>query len=280
MKKQKRLTCKMKLTIRSAFFLFTVFTLASCEKPVSTVEGPKAEPKLAIACFISPHDSFIVLHLSKSVPVFGVKQNQPQPDITDATVIISEGATSAQLAYHSFDMYYISTSTFPVVTGKTYKLKVTTPDGLEATAECTVPGTGNNSLSFTVDSGWIDNFGDSVRQYKVDVQWTDVAGQKNYYRVYSEAVLYSTDPFGSTDTIYNHIYMGSENELVNDDSQDGQVLKLKGNYHNFHPPGVPQIPVEKIQVIRIQVEHRRQSFCGACSGIHQCKGRTGRICCF
>src|SRR5688572_1611452 len=100
------------------FFL----SLAGCEKPITVINPPKADAKLVVICFISPQDEYIVVKLSKSVPVFANNKDQPPELIKDASVIISEGSQHAQCTTFTSDstgVYYrVKTAILPVIAGR------------------------------------------------------------------------------------------------------------------------------------------------------------------
>jgi hypothetical protein len=222
--------------IRTVIASLALLGLVSCEKPVNTVEGPKVDPKLVVSCFISPQGGRIDLYLSKSIPVFGVQSTDPPPPIENATVIISDGVNSAHLPYTPIgDRYSISANLFPVVAGKTYSLKVSAPGFKEVTAECTVPEAGFKGLSVSVDSSMSTGnpWQPAQRQYHIKVNWTDMSGQKNYYRTTADIEWQLVDTNGNYSSAESDLNMVSgynENHagVIDDKDRDGNSFTVEG----------------------------------------------------
>ena len=170
---------------------FTAFLFNSCEKVVTNVELPQTTPKLVITSFISPNIDTLEVYISKSKPVF--ESQQVNNDfITNANIIISDESASATIPYDAYNYrYMLPASSFQIIKGKSYKLSVSTPDGLSAEATCSVPAFVNNSLEIYS----IDSISDSDRTF-IKYRFTDIAGQENYYRVISnidKAMVYFDD---------------------------------------------------------------------------------------
>jgi hypothetical protein len=76
-------------------------------------------------------------------------------------------------------VFTIKSKEFKVMAGKTYTLRVTTYDGQEAEATCTVP---MNTVDLgTADTPLAVNIAGQQKQYSVS--WQDIAGEPNYYSV-------------------------------------------------------------------------------------------------
>src|SRR4051794_17551506 len=121
--------------------IVTVLCLTGCEKEAK-IKLPPAENKLVVTCFISPGDSVVTAAVQSSKPKYaqaGYASLYLQGMIQDAIVILSDGTTSIQLHFNNtYGFYKASTDNLPIVSGKTYYLSVTTPDGKKADAQTTV----------------------------------------------------------------------------------------------------------------------------------------------
>lgn len=129
----------MKKTILYILLFFSLFY--SCTKEAK-IKLPPQEDKLVVTSFISPNDTVIVVTVRNSIPKFNwVGIWGPQySNLTDATVYISDGTTQIKVPFdQSNGMYLTSTKNFPIVSGKTYYLDVSTPDGKKASGETSVP---------------------------------------------------------------------------------------------------------------------------------------------
>lgn len=204
-------------------FTCTLF-MAGCEKDVDNIKLPTTDPKLVVGCFISPQDAWIHVTLTRSNPIFGPGHSSAnsQP-VTDASVIISNGSSTASIPFQNAnELYELSAAAFPILPGQTYTLAVSTPKGENVTGTCTVPF--SNLSSMTVD------FTDTSAAYsakKLDVKWTDISSEVNYYRVFGQTV--SVDTVNTGDTVYYDMY-SITGAIYNDQEKDGHELysKLEG----------------------------------------------------
>jgi hypothetical protein len=168
-----------------SFLLAIFFGLFACKPQKAKIELPKAEEKLVVSCFISPDDSLITATVRLSKPKFNAYATGPQKgfndDIQNAKVVISDGAKSTALVFDPLYLFYkATTKQLPIVGGKTYFLKVSTPDGKEISATTTVPA---DRLSIkqidirkTIDKTTELNF-------EVGVSVNDIPNQTNYVAI-------------------------------------------------------------------------------------------------
>ncbi|TAL57825.1 MAG: DUF4249 domain-containing protein [Bacteroidetes bacterium] len=221
----KNMSGKFKL-ITTLFLPLGIFLLAGCEKTVDNIKLPTTAPKLVVGCFISPQDSWITVTLTRSNPIFGPGHNNTNTlPVEDASVIISDGTNTASIPFNSLSQQYeMQTSTFPIISGQTYSLTVSTPTGENVSANCTVPASIISAL--TVD------FTDTASNLKkTTVKWQDIPNEINYYRVVGQIVsIYTPSP---GDTIFNDMYSISNATAYNDHEKDGNELyaKLEGSYY-------------------------------------------------
>lgn len=175
------------------YTLFWGILLAGCDSLKQEVEpkGISRQPeKLVVACFISPQDTVLAARVTRTSPVLGVG-SQYNPDISNATVTLSDGGRSVLLqsrfdpngGYGFSRLYYRANATeLPIIVGKTYTLTVRVPDGRQVTATCTVPEP-VTLQSVVLYSAVTNEFGRSRKEYYARLRWRDPAGRPNYYRV-------------------------------------------------------------------------------------------------
>jgi hypothetical protein len=204
----------------------------SCEKTVDNIKLPKTTPKLVVYSYISPTDTLITVSVSKSVPIFDNSNNTPE-NVTDASVVISdENGNNATLLYDNIaEVYIIPAAVFPIIGGKSYKLKVSTPDGLAVDASCTVPADNNTSLQLIdIDSNVNQN---NEKEYFAQLSFKDTPGIGDYYRVCGMVKLVNYDNQGQIYTTYEEFYMDLENECVEDKDKDGSTFSFTLKYYHF-----------------------------------------------
>lgn len=206
-----------------------ISTFTSCDKPVENVNLPETTPKLVVYSYISPVDTIIYVSVSMSAPIFNNSGNTPK-DVTDANVVISdEEGHSTQLLYDEMiNNYTVSASVFPIMAGKTYYLKVQTPDGKIAEANCAVPFSNNTSMQFLSLDSIIDQY--QNKEYILRVNFTDIPNQQNYYRIYPVVKLHNFDNQGIRYDIYQKMYFKYGDECIDDKDKDGQTFNLSLDY--------------------------------------------------
>ena len=204
--------------------------IASCTKNADNIPLPNSDAKLVVGCFISPQDSFIVVTLTRSNPIFGKSQNySSQP--TDATVIISSGSSSMKIPYNGSTGYELAASLFPIIAGTNYQLKISTPQNEMVTANCTVPISAIPSFQIQEDS----------INLTVNIKWQDIPNQANYYKVMGYQFKKNRFQTGRQDTLYDltHnevMYGGSKRNtlnLINDQDKDGGQFKVEFKVASF-----------------------------------------------
>jgi hypothetical protein len=124
---------------------------------------------------------------------------------------------------------------FPLKRGKTFFVNVSTPEGLNASTQCTII----NSDAIAIDSLHIDSTirngqYENEKEYTVSVYWTDRPEETNFYRVFVQAKVLT--PQG--DTLYYQAYNGfNEYVLLEDKNKNGQKMSGRLNYSNFSYSG-------------------------------------------
>ncbi len=182
-------------------FLYIIFILSvssflsGCIRTLDEKDLPKVEPKLVIGGYISPQDTIIKIFVGKSVPIFQSGQRFNDNPVKDAAVLLSGNGVSTSLLYdENLSSYTVPASQYPIIPGATYHLTVSTPAGLFAEAETTVPQDVNSSLTFSLDTVETSTtYGYSGKSLQISVLWDDILNQNNYYRIYGEiGVLYDS----------------------------------------------------------------------------------------
>ncbi|MCF0070972.1 DUF4249 domain-containing protein [Dyadobacter sp. CY261] len=249
------------------FFLLMVMNIA-CETLVTDIPEsrlPHAESKLVVHSFISPQAERITVVVSESQPLF------PQSDVTDrvienAVVTISDGTGEVVLPFDELTrMYSIDQSKFPIKASKTYHL-IVSAGVRNVTAQCTVPKNIPVIKSYVLDKVVSPNafFGnDEAITLKMD--WTDISGETNYYRVRAEAdIEYSIpDPKSQEKRIrndfnFNWDEMTGRAELQTDQNRDGMLFSSPlgkvtlPNFTSVIPESTTQQPFDpKSRVISV-----------------------------
>lgn len=121
--------------------ILTVIFLSSCEKDI-TVDLPQAAPQYIVEGYVETGKLPYVL-LSKTTPYFAAFDSTSLYNyvVKGATVIISDGITTDTLIELSQDIgyfYFTLDSNLKGVVGRTYSLKVITPDSTILTAETSI----------------------------------------------------------------------------------------------------------------------------------------------
>jgi hypothetical protein len=228
------------------WLLLPLMGLAGCELTADNVKVPESKPKLVVTSFISPQDTLLKVVVTKSVPIYGQSTTLTGtpypggiPNVHDATVVLSDGTTSVNLTTDGLGgLYVVQSDKLPILPGQTYYLTVSTPDGLQVKASCTVPTKANDAItSIRIDSTTTESVpGYSYKEYSVSVEWQDMPGEGDYYRLFAERpYMYGTgyDPANpnKVDTLYSQIFFGQGEEYTKDAGQDGRKFIVRdGNF--------------------------------------------------
>ncbi len=212
------------------FSLFCLLTLVSCEREAN-VKLPETDPKPVLACFISPEDTLIRVHLTNSRPLY-VKNKILYPLlINNAVITISNGASSVLIPWINDSLgYQLSTQYFNIEPGKTYILEAKIPDGRVVSAHCTVPNSAFPEYDFTVQKVITDSSEYGV-QYELLFEYAihDIAEEQNYYRLVNYYLHTDSFPILHTNASISH------EEYISDKGKDGLTQKVKGNVYAFTP---------------------------------------------
>ena len=208
--------------------------IASCETLVTDIPEsrlPHAESRLVVHSFISPQAERINVVVSESLPLF------PQSDVTDrvvedAVVKISDGTGEVVLPFDELtQMYSIDQSKFPIKVFKTYNLTVSA--GMRnVTAQCTVPKNIPVIKSYVLDKVVSPNaFFGNDEAITLKMNWTDISGETNYYRVRARADIEYSIPAPKSqekrirnDFNFSWDEMTGRAELQTDQNRDGMLF--------------------------------------------------------
>jgi hypothetical protein len=196
--------------------------LSGCEKEVTGIKLPASDSKLLVTSFISPQDTAVFAHVSRSEPSLGYQRPLGEP-VTNASVSISDGTQTRQLTYTGFNAgYHVNTRDFPIVAGVTYTLRASVPGGETVEATCTVPAALAEAPVVTVDSVLRAN--DAGRDYFVRLNWTDAGGQENYYRPLAETQWEYLEPPNNKPGIATSSVNWQGEVYLDDRGKDGERL--------------------------------------------------------
>ncbi|MDP2188659.1 MAG: DUF4249 domain-containing protein [Sphingobacteriaceae bacterium] len=175
--------------------LFLLLATTACRETVISTANINIPVKLVVGCFISPQDDTLYATVTLSKPLY--KRNGNQFDfetVTNATVQISDGSTSATFTYNSdLGRYLLPRATFNIQSGRTYQLEVSTPDGKRIKASTTVPAPQN--FNFTLQLTNTSTSPDDSR-YLMDARWQGVPGpERNYRFIYGIRTVSSFDDY-------------------------------------------------------------------------------------
>lgn len=190
------------------------FAMSSCQETLITNVQIDEDPKLVVGCFINPNDSAIKATLSESRLLYRPNSQEWGAQITDATVVISNGSIEKTLvwvgsSFESEGAYYLPMSEMPIVPGQTYTLRVTHTDGRTVMASTTVPAVQNfvpsvsaalvtrqNEDFIIVNASWRGQ-SDEVRYYRFNYGISSISGpNQNFYFMnsdFSNTSQYLTD---------------------------------------------------------------------------------------
>ncbi|MBC3788929.1 DUF4249 domain-containing protein [Spirosoma utsteinense] len=212
------------------------YGLAGCNSLVQDVNPgllPNATPQLVIHSYLSPQDTVLTAAVSLSRTSTGNQSSTTEINsLPNATVTLSEGPRSVALRYDARQsLYRADPAQFPIQAGHTYTLAVSTPDGLTARANTTVPVL-VPITSFRSDSATA-RFEQAI-DYFVQFSWQDPANVVNYYHLAGDNEYGSTErvlqgntfvdhPFRAVGSIYYGVTYG-QNFALTDQDRDGQVF--------------------------------------------------------
>jgi len=174
------------------YILLLVFILTGygCEKYVSYVDPPAFEQKLVITSFISPYDTVSNIYVTSNQPLYFFYEKMEEPG--DVTGSISDGTTEIPLDTTLSGLSFRSDQ-MPVISGKTYTLKVVSSKGLYAEATTTIPK--QHEMMIKVDTIMdireVPGY-EPYTELRIITEFTDIPDEKNYYSITGRLTLFNT----------------------------------------------------------------------------------------
>ncbi len=233
-------------------FLLVVASCGSLVQDVNPDRLPKSEAKLVIHGYLSPQDTVLAIKVENNKTLFGTTVTVipdrntnfgPISAVKDAIVTLSDGTKTINLVLDSrWSEYRAAAKLLPIVAGKTYTLKVTTPRSLVAESSCTIPAqvpireAKQDSVAARYNSNRFDK--------TVRVLWQDPAGKGNYYKIEGGVNIQFIQPAQGTQpeikynnwNLYYFNNSGGTGDLVSDAQNDGGLLassvgRLNNSYY-------------------------------------------------
>ena len=223
-------------TIKYIVLLLTIISLGACEKEATNVDVPVVQPKLVVATFLNPHESYTSLYLSWSNPIYHNTNNQIKPETQAKVYIESEGVSYPVNYSPANNRYEIAASQMKIVSGKSYHLKIES-DKVDQVlkAETIVPAKPDFTAEYKgMDSITIEDGYGSYTEYRlyVDLHIKN-AEHPGYYRVIAQCLTQDGDLIELyMDGYQNKKIYGDFNERLNiwPEYYDGNSFKPKELY--------------------------------------------------
>ena len=151
------------------------------------------QPKLYVFSVISPNLKTTTVEIKRNQPLSGLSSSRAVY-VDNATVKIVAGKDTITLWYDAaYEIYRVSADTLLIKPKATYQLFVTTPDGLKAQSECTVPDTLLKTADLKVYyNNSKDVAGDS--SFSALLTFKNLEGEGDFYDVIYEDYNYYSNP--------------------------------------------------------------------------------------
>jgi hypothetical protein len=184
--------------------LLLVFSGSGCEKYVNYVNSPEFEQKLVITSFISPSDTVCEIFVSSNQRLYGYYDELE--DTGDIMGTISDGTTEVELDT-TFSGLTFSRDAMPVISGKTYTLKISSSKGLYAEAVTNIPHKRETMIKLdTVKVPGDASDYESNNFLGISVEFTDYPGEKNYYNIIGKMRVFRTTQGQETAFSYDRFW--------------------------------------------------------------------------
>jgi len=192
--------------------------ITSCEREVNNVSLPDFVQKLVINSFISPNDTVSFVSVASNERIFG-EFNKKEP-LGNVSAVISNGTNEISLEKvdGGFTFRY---NEMAVEEGKSYRLTVTSDEGLKVEATCTVPVTRDFNLE--ADTAWEyyeDPYIGSWQAIRANVYLTDYPGEANYFRFAAKILDYDSE-YGYLPEFSSY---GEKPAFFSDEGRDGERI--------------------------------------------------------
>jgi hypothetical protein len=228
------------------------FTFISCTKEIF-IEIPDNDPKLVVYAYLSPDKEFVEVSVSRSVPLYHVRDYDHDLVIKDAVVELkSENSDWVRISFVQDDnVYKISQNIFPIVESKKYYLRVSASDFKSVKSEVVIPQNLNLNFRFFKVEKAEDN--NSSKYY---FKFNDIGGVHNYYGFKAWVNAKYMDE-GGMSYYRQELYMDNFSWVISDKVFDGRekmivfssyyydeglvadtvfvkVLQTDKNFYHFH----------------------------------------------
>ena len=198
------------------YSILLLIIIIGCESEVDNVRLPEFQQKLVIASFISPADSESIIYVISNQRLFGDLSIKELPGRLSGT--ISDGILEVGLDAIPGGLR-LKHGALPIVPGQTYTLKVEDDKGLKAEGMSTVPMPAEFNLitdTFSVqyhEPGFLP-----WREYKVDIAFSDIQDEENYYCIKGSITSYMTEDSSKTYSFDEPLYF--EKKIFTDSEAD------------------------------------------------------------
>ena len=206
-----------------------MFFAAACETDVDLVKAPVFKQRLVITSFISPSDSVSWFRVTSNIKIYGELHTEEPLGLLSGS--ISDGVNEVELDTCNVGLK-LNHKKMQIQYGKTYKLKVSSANGLKAEAECTVPGKKNYIIEVdtfsVIKEDQYDPYQRIYRSLNLKVLFSDLPGEENFYRVFGKYRGYSINYTMSG-------YLSFDDEFFSDKGMDGEKIAKNMNEYSRFP---------------------------------------------
>jgi len=202
------------------YFIPVIIMLLSvaCETDVDLVNAPVFKQRLVITSFISPSDNISFFRVTSNIKMYGELHTEEPLGLLSGT--ISDGVNEVTLDTCNTGLK-LNHEKMQIQYGKSYKLKVSSENGLKAEAECTIPDKKNFVMeidTFSVlNEDQYSPYQNIYRSLNLKVKISDLPGEENFYRIFGTFRGYSPHYTMSG-------YMSFDNEFISDKGMDGEKI--------------------------------------------------------
>ncbi|MBB6003335.1 DUF4249 domain-containing protein [Arcicella rosea] len=221
------------MKIQYLLLVVIVLFFTSCNDDLLTVvedvDNIPSSTAPTIEAFICPQDTIHQVRLNYTRPIVGTsKYEEWFANVGKAIITISDGTQTATFnkpLNSGFGVFTLKAKNFKVEAGKTYTLKITTYDGQQAEATCTIPLNNVDLKTITVkETGTSSVYGDK----NYNVSWDDIPNEANHYSIFVFSKTINTSPKGVV-----NVYATSEypEHSITDENNDGKRLTSTNNFY-------------------------------------------------
>lgn len=210
-------------------FISVLLLNSGCESDAN-VTVPSTERKLVVGGFLSAEDNEHQISLTLSEPLFS---SDPFFNTTTANVTISSEGNAYQASYDvDAAAFVFNKSQFNIASGKNYHLKIVAENGKTVEADMTtVSDTMPSIEEFKINVDTIySEWASYEYRYNLKLNWKDIAGEKNYYRLTANRLV---KYFGAIDTTIEPIEEFNSFTLKDDLGKDGQILSSTLKFDDY-----------------------------------------------